>query len=320
MNPPVEVSPSEFGGGPNIDAAVDDIINMLGDDGEVDGESPREEAARQEAPAPVITPPAAVVPPVQVVTPTAPQTPAAPVTAAPVETPVGAPPAAPVVASPVQPAPVAPAVESSAPVQPAAVAPTPQAAATVDPITNLANEVSRQRAELEPKLAALYTPSPEELQDFLENPGPALGKLAARLHMELVQNTLGVLAQQTPIAVQGVLEAQKRHDALEGQFFAKWPQLQKDNPQHKQAIMQMGQAYLRANPTADAATRINQIGAQVIVALGLLPTQTPVATAPVVPQPFAPASTGQAPAGSPQEELGGWAAINKELATLEYGD
>jgi hypothetical protein len=316
---PTIVDASDFGGSaPDIDAAVDDLINMLDDSGE-------EEPVVEATPAPVVAPPAAqptpaqVVPPAQVVTPPATATPAVPAAPVPDGTPTVVSPT-PAVAVPTgqEPA-VAPAAAPVA--QPATTPqqPTP-AASPSDVFGSLQQQVQAQRAQIEPLLANLYTPNEAEMEEFHTAPEKVIGKALAKLHMEVVQNTLATLAQHQPAAVAGIMKAQEKHKELENQFWTQWPQLDRNNPAHQQVVMQTGAGYVRANPNADGATRMKHIGAAAIVALNLLPAAAPPVggQTPVVAQPFAPAAAGQAtpPPGGP--ELNGWAAVDSMLAQDEY--
>jgi hypothetical protein len=169
-------------------------------------------------------------------------------------------------------------------------------------------------------LAEMYVPNEKQMEEFHTEPQKVLGALAARIHMEIVQNTLGVLAQNIPGAVNGVLEARKVHEGYEDAFYKQWPQLKADDAAQKNVVMQIARSYAHANPTADNATRIRQIGAQAMVALNLLPAAAPAApVAPVVQQQaFSPA--GQAAAATPQvapAQLKGWEAID---ASFEEAD
>jgi len=184
----------------------------------------------------------------------------------------------------------------------------------------LAQAVQQQRAAIEGSLAEMYAPNEKQMEEFHTEPQKVLGALAARLHMEVVQNTLGVLAQNIPSAVNGVIEARTLHDKYESAFYDQWPQLSKDDAQQKNVVMQIARSYAHANPTADANTRIRQIGAQAMVALNLLPAAPPVAppVAPVQQQAFAPA--GQAAAATPQAaptQLKGWEAIDASFEADE---
>lgn len=309
--------PNDFSGFQDIDEAVLDML-ALQEAKEEEGELPQEP--------PVVAPPpseaapeAAPVTPVETPAPTAPVEPQPPVEA-------------PVPPPPVQPQPAVATPEKAPEVQGQQPAPTQQPAAeepkTPKPgeFAELAQAVQQQRTALESSLADMYAPNEKQMEEFHTEPQKVLGKLAARLHMEIVQNTLGVLAQNIPSAVNGVIEARSLHDGYENEFYKQWPQLKSDDPAQKNVVMQIARAYAHANPQADSKTRIRQIGAQAMVALNLLPTQAPAAApaaapvqpAPVQPQAFAPA--GQAAAATAPavpKKLEGWEAIDASYAESE---
>ena len=271
-------------------------------------------------PAPVAAPPPTEAKPPEVFpTPVEAPAPAAPVEAKPTEAPQVPPPAEPSVVPP-------PVVEKPPEVQGQQVAPkeTPAVAEPKVPrpgeFAELAQAVQQQRTALEGSLAELYAPNEKQMEEFHTEPQKVLGKLAARIHMEIVQNTLGVLAQNIPSAVNGVIEARRVHDGYEADFYKQWPQLNKDDAAQKNVVMQIARSYAHTNPSSDNKTRIRQIGAQALVALNLLPTVAPAApVAPVVQQQaFSPA--GQSAAATPQtapKQLQGWEAID---ASFEEAD
>lgn len=281
-------------------------------------ETEDEDGPGEPDPAPVAAPPPSEAsPPEPTSTPVEAPAPAAPVEVKPPEAP----------SSPAEPPAVVPqpVVEKPPEVQGQQVAPkeTPVEEPKVPKpgeFAELAQAVQQQRTALEGSLAELYAPNEKQMEEFHTEPQKVLGKLAARIHMEIVQNTLGVLAQNIPSAVNGVLEARTLHDGYESAFYKQWPQLNKADAAQKNVVMQIARSYAHTNPSANSETRIRQIGAQALVALNLLPAAAPApVAAPVVQQQaFAPA--GQASAATPQvapAQLKGWEAID---ASFEEAD
>lgn len=300
------VTPGEFSGDREVDEAVLDMLAL------------QEEQEEEPAQPPTEVPPVVAPPPSE------------PVAPAPVEQPA---PVAPAVAKP-QEAPVPPPVEpaQAAPVTPVTPPeqqgqqPAPAKAAVEAPkvpkpgeFAELAQAVQEQRTALEGSLAEAYTPSEKQMEEFHIEPQKVLGRLAARIHLEIVQNTLGVLAQNIPSAVNGVIEARQTHDKLEDTFYKEWPQLKREDAAHSGVVMQIARAYAQANANVDSKTRIRQIGAQAMVALNLLPTQpvaAPVA-APVKQPAFAPAANSGSAAPAPAQQLQGWEAIDASFEESE---
>lgn len=239
---------------------------------------------------------------------------------------------APVAQPPVQQAPVEvktePAVVAPAPVA-APVAPVAEAAAVVaqgqdriagaqppasvsepaegQQFENLAKAVQEHRAVLEGALAEkVYALTDEERVALDTDPGTALPKFMAKLHMEITQNVLGVIAQNLPPTIHGVLAAQRRNDEAAEEFWQAWPELNKTA--HLSVVKQIGAQVAQLNPTMDRKSRIQQIGQLAVMQLGLLPQaqarlmgQKPAPVAPQnVQQPFAPAmGRATVPAGTP---------------------
>lgn len=190
-------------------------------------------------------------------------------------------PAAPVVAAPAatgadgqaaQPVPATPAQPVEAPAQ------------GVGYIQEVRKALDAGRESYTKALAEHYAMSEEEASAVLTEPEKVLPQLAARVHLEVVQNVLGTIAGVLPGVVLGVQQAQVQHKQLEDQFFTAWPQL--DRQADMGTVMSLAQAWRAANPTASAEEMVKNVGAMAIVKLGKLPAAPPA-------QQVAPAVTGQ---------------------------
>lgn len=281
----------------------------------------------------VVTPPVAPPPPTQAQLAPVPQesaSPAPPTVREDTPTSVQAPAQVQVSAAPAAvPEPVAGvsqgAVQASQTASPsAAVTPTaPQvpipAASEGNPFVQLGQAVRSNRAALEAQVAGHYKFTDEQIQEFHTDPGPFLGKLMARIHLDAVENMFGVMAQQMPVAVSGVMAVERENTRLEDAFFTKWPQLDRRNPQHQQVISQIGRAYVQVNPSADVNARIQNIGAQAIVALNLLPAMQAQVQPQVAPTAaYSPVANGGG-AAPPQQrkQLEGWEAFDNEFGSFD---
>jgi hypothetical protein len=175
---------------------------------------------------------------------------------------------------------------------------------------SLAKAVQEHRQVLEGALAEkVYALNDEERVALDSDPGTAIPKLMAKLHMEITQNVLGVIAQNLPPTIHGVLAAQRRNDEAAQEFWQAWPELQKGTD--AQVVQTIGAQVAKMYPNMDRKTRIQQIGQLAVMQLGRLPQaqarlmgQKPVVQQPAMagnfaPMPFSPAVAGGAPAVAP---------------------
>lgn len=144
----------------------------------------------------------------------------------------------------------------------------------------------------------------KEDQDLLEaEPFTALPKLAARVHVELMQDVLQSMAGMLPVAFQGFMQEHAQNAAVEDEFKQAWPQI--DFAKHSADVEAFAQLYRQSNPKATKAEAIQMVGAMVIAKHGLAATpQQPATPAPATPgappaPPFAPARPGVAAAPPP---------------------
>lgn len=298
--------------GPEETSLVADMFEQLGSDNDIGDDVV--EVLVSTTPAPVTVAPAAVVPP-----PAAPP-PVQPAAAAPTEPPAA--PAPSVVATPeVTPPPVVPAQNAPVQSQPGAATPQPTVAPGQE-LNALRGEITKNREKVIEVLQKAYedTFTDDDMVEFASEPKKALSKMGARLHVDLVQNMLGTIANQLPQMVIGMMEAQKQHATAEGVFWDKWPQL--DREKDKPAVMQIFQVFRQMNPTATAEQAIQMVGAQAMVALNRLQA-APVAQAavPAARQaPFQPAGNGAAPppGGAPQN-LSPWERMSMVMDADDKG-
>lgn len=233
--------------------------------------------------------------------------PAAPVPAPAAVQPVPTPPpgavqpAVPPVAG-VPPAPAAPPTAPPAPVPGAAsqqatppVAPAPAApAASTEPITpdTVAAAYKQYEATVMPQLEALYALTPEQATALDENPAAFIPKLAAQIHYKAQVAAYTGIMSQVPMIISSILERHRAVEKAEGQFFARWPDLNK--PEHSQAVETGIQAFRNANKSAKTEELIEKAGLMIMLSLGLNPQPNAGAPppAPVLPAPARPAGTG----------------------------
>lgn len=179
-------------------------------------------------------------------------------------------------------------------VAPAAPAPqAPPAAQQPAGFAEMAQQLQTAKTQVVDMLAQqAYGLTPEEAEQIATDPVTVIPKMMARVHVNAVSAVLSHVAQQLPQVILGVMQQRDVNARNEEKFFAAWPQLKRD--QHGQAVASIARVYRQMNPNADTETFIKQVGAQAVVALGLLqPGVMPVASAaaPVQrPAPFVPAA------------------------------
>jgi len=188
-----------------------------------------------------------------------------------------------------------------APVEPVPVVETPAVAPT-----DYAAWKDQRIGELE-KVYALDEASANAM---LTEPEVVLPKLAAKMHMEVLENAMRAMQQMMPVMMQQVQQYSENESRAKNLFTAVNPDL--TDPRLEPAIVQFGQVYRKVNPTANAEEASRAIGNLVRAALGIAaPSQGVQQPAPMMPQapaPFTPArgaGGGRAPvnSGNPFEQL-----------------
>lgn len=119
---------------------------------------------------------------------------------------------------------------------------------------------SQQTAQLE----QYYAMNEEDALALATEPEKVLPKLAARLHMQVMQNVQQQLAQTVPNVLKNVQESTARESQAKEQFFGKWPELRGNEAQ----VLQAGLMYRQMNPTASPQEAIEGIGRIVMAATG----------------------------------------------------
>ena len=195
----------------------------------------------------------------------------------------------------------APAVETPAP-----VAPTPSAPQVEpSPLPDYAAWRSQREADL---AAQTYSITDEDASKLLTEPETVLPRMAARMHMEVMESTVRVMQTMLPRLMQSVQQTEQREISAKSFFQTANPDLA--DPRLEPAIMEMGQVYRRLNPAASPEQAAQAIGNLVRASLGIaMPAQAATAptSAPAVPVvPFVPArgGPGGAVAGGQKDSWG----------------
>lgn len=209
------------------------------------------------------------------------------------EQPTGTPPAA-----------VPPATPPVVPPPPAAEVP-PQPAAQPTPAQPGQPPADYQawRQTRETELAGtIYAINDADAQALLTEPETVLPRMAARMHMEVMESAMRAIQSVIPRMIEGYNQHERANTQAKSLFTSINPDL--GDPSYENAILELGQVYRKVNPTAPAEEAARAIGALVRSALGIAAPQAPGVTLPTAPAPvaqpapFTPArggGTGQVP-------------------------
>ena len=160
----------------------------------------------------------------------------------------------------------------------------------------------RQTRETE-LASTLYAINDADAQALLTEPETVLPRMAARMHMEVMESTMRALQSVLPQAIQGYTQHEQANTQAKQFFSGVNPDLA--NPAYEPYILQFGEVYRKVNPSAGPEEAARAIGSLVRSALGIAAPQQGVTPPPAMqvsqqpaPVPFTPArgsGTGSAP-------------------------
>lgn len=128
------------------------------------------------------------------------------------------------------------------------------------------------------RLTEVYGFDEDTAQRLQTEPELVLPEVAARLHMQVMQNTLEAVHRMLPQVIPQLLQQQNTEKTAMDTFYGINPDLKK---YHKQVI-QAGKMFRKLNPKASPEEAAKKIGSIVRDSLGLAPL-TAAATAPAAP-------------------------------------
>lgn len=150
-----------------------------------------------------------------------------------------------------------------------------------------------------------------------------LAKMAARLHADIAQNILGMMAQQVPVMVARMQTVHTQHQQATEQFYSQYPDLR----QHQAQVQQIAAGLRQAYPQMPTEQFIPLVVATARQMAGVAPAPggvPPVQAQPqqrIVPQaPFQPAparSTAPAPAAPAQNNQ--WSFMSEIIDAEDRG-
>lgn len=198
-------------------------------------------------------------------------------------------------------APTAPVTSQEPPAQPAA--PPPEVYQT-------------WKAAREKELEGLYTLTEEDAQAALTEPEKLLPKLAAKLHIGVLEASMRAMQAMMPVMLNQVNQATELNTKAKGLFQSVNPDLA--DPQYEPYILELGQFYRSKNRTASPEEASRAIGDLVRAAFGLARPSQPTQQAPVQPTPaaatpFSPVRGGGSRVGGQVKPLNPFEALDMEF-------
>lgn len=212
---------------------------------------------------------------------------------------------------------------------------TPKSAPTAkidEPFKPLSEEEQKElydnwRGQTEDLLAQHhYRLDEKAVEELNANPAAYIPKAMARVYMDSISAAFQQFSTYLPRMVDQVLVQRERTNADEKAFFERWPDL----VGQREVVWRIGQAYRQANPSATKEAFINEVGAQAMVALRLVPNgqdvnlAKPGSTASAngknktdERKPFKPATEGSGPATKPRAPSNPFEQLASEF-TSEY--
>ena len=127
------------------------------------------------------------------------------------------------------------------------------------------------RKQVEADVAStVYALNEEQIQKMDEGDSTVISQLMAKVYMDAVTGSVAHMLTRLPGLVEQTLQAREQSGQLEQRFYGAWPAL--DAQKHSADVERFGQVYRQLNPTATPDDFIRDVGAQLMVALKLSPT------------------------------------------------
>jgi len=134
----------------------------------------------------------------------------------------------------------------------------------------LAQALGQNRVQMIDALAQQkFALTPQEIQALEVDAVGVLPKIMARVYYEATVNGLQQIANMVPRMVENVVTTRIGETAAEDTFHNAWPNIDKANPQHMQAVSHFAQAFRSMNPNASQSDAIKFVGTAVTNYFGL---------------------------------------------------
>lgn len=207
--------------------------------------------------------------------------------------------------------------EEPAKEEPVVEQPTVEPPAPLDPAKVLA-DYQEWRGKAETLLAEQhYNLTDEQAEEFDTDPGKAIPKLAAKLHMEVMHQSVAMIANLLPRILANVTAVQTDQSEKEKAFFKDWPEL----IEHRDQVERHGAVYMQMNPKATFKEFTRDVGAQVAVSqkVDLSKRQQTTAETPKM-KAHTPIAAGGGPgAAAPATKLGLFEQLDVDVEAYEQG-
>jgi len=185
-----------------------------------------------------------------------------------------------------------------------------------------------QRAQLKQQAAqqifesGRYKLNEDEANGVLEDLPTTLPRLAANLHVNVLESALEALQMQMPQMLQGMVQQMTAQSTFVQAFYNTWPQLKG----HEDVVNQISTIYRQLNPNSEQDKYIQDVGLQSMMHLQIPPNEgqvgvvspaTPAATPAIVPPavphvPLTRPAGGAPPPAAPAENIWSEMAIEDE--------
>lgn len=160
-----------------------------------------------------------------------------------------------------------PAEEPKAEEPPAEPSPQAEPAQQQEPLNQeqVKAEAERLRGQALSELTNLYKLTDEEAENLQVSPETELPRLAAQLHMNMIEALHFGLQQQLPYMIEQVTAVKSEQQKAVNTFYEVWPQLK--NEAYNDTVLRTMQVYKQLNPGAPLEKVIQEGGAMAMAAL-----------------------------------------------------
>ena len=169
------------------------------------------------------------------------------------------------------------------PVVPEAVALVPkpvEPVVTQPPVPAMsAEQIAAERVRVTQQYEQSYAMTEDEGSELIRSPETVLPKLAARMHVQVMETTLTIVQQMLPKLLERELGVANQAQKARADFFVSWPEL--DKPNFQETLQRVSNLYRANNPGASVEQFIQEVGATASMLLKVPPKsmmqeQTPV--------------------------------------------
>jgi len=131
-------------------------------------------------------------------------------------------------------------------------------------------DYAKMRADAATEIQERYALSEEDVQLMTTEPEKVLPKMASRLYMDVFENVTQGIMGAIPGMIQQTILSQEAVRQADNAFYGKWNgKLDAGNNDHKAMVDRVGAVYRQVNPNATKDQYIAEVGAQVLMALGI---------------------------------------------------